>query len=463
MWVQFLIRLELLVLNWLACIRLAGAIDSYFRRQTYGQNEEKSTNYCSKIIGNYYLLITAVQFHIPFYSSRLLPNTFALLLITNAYADWFFGHHRRAAMYLVFTTAIFRCDMVLLLFTVGLCMLIRRQLTIVQAIYTGCITGITSLLMTVPLDSLLWRRLIWPEFEVWWFNTIDNRSSEWGEMIWHWYFSRAMPKGLMATAVLVPFAFVKLPNFVLKVATNKSNAKKRTQSALLDWGLFPFLAPVFAFVILYSFLPHKEIRFIFPALPMFNVCSAYGMSKLHIAALPRTTSKHKKSNWTAKTLFSIGIGSIMITFIGSSIFIMLSAKNYPGGEALLKLRRHLLDTVPHQSAGKSEWSHVHAHVDVAAAMTGVSLFGQRHASIRRVGEDNENEESFIINKSGYEDENKLASESEMESFTHLLTERQHVNGYHLIETIKGYPRLDIKHIRIATSDAIFVHENDDWI
>ena len=180
--VQFLIRLELLLLNWLACIRLAGAVDSHFTRNSKQAPQMNAT------AGSYYLIITAAQFHIPFYSSRLLPNTFALLFITNAYADWFLGNYRQTAMYLVFTTAIFRCDMLVLLFTVGLCMLIRRQLSITEALGVGVVTGIASLILTVPLDSLLWRRLIWPEFEVWWFNAVENRSNEWGEMVWHWYF-----------------------------------------------------------------------------------------------------------------------------------------------------------------------------------------------------------------------------------------------------------------------------------
>ena len=365
-------------------------------------------------------------------------------------------------MYLVFTTAIFRCDMLVLLFTVGLCMLIRRQLSITEALGVGVVTGIASLILTVPLDSLLWRRPIWPEFEVWWFNAVDNRSNEWGEMVWHWHFSRALPKSLMATAILVPLAFVRLPELVDERVRKKNNEKQEQRQRLFfDWSLFPFFAPVFAYVVLYSFLPHKEVRFIFPALPMFNVCAAYGMSRLHHVAFSRSKLQ-ARSSWDVKLMFICGMGSIFLTSLASLVFLRMSIENYPGGDALMRLRSHLLDTIPIQKDSKSDWNDVRVHVDVAAAMTGVSLFGQRHASIRQVGEGDTYEGPFKIDKSGYEEVNNLKDEAHLNSFTHLLTERTPVDGYHLIDVAKGYPRLDIRNYRVATQNAIFVYERDGW-
>lgn len=43
---------------------------------------------------------------------------------------------------------------------------------------------------------------------------------------------------------------------------------------LVDWSVMAVAWPVFAYLALFSLLPHKELRFIFSAIPILNMASA---------------------------------------------------------------------------------------------------------------------------------------------------------------------------------------------
>lgn len=187
--VQFVARLLLMSVTILQWFGMAQAIDQ--RTKSY-------------VMGTYLLIITACQFHLIFYMSRMLPNCFAVIFTLRSFAHWIRGgpyEMKAAAVDMVIATVLFRCDMILLLFTCGLAWLLERQLTVIQCIRIGIITASISLVISVPIDSLLWQRLVWPEGEVLFFNTILNKSSEWGVNAWHWYFTTALPKSLLLTYV----------------------------------------------------------------------------------------------------------------------------------------------------------------------------------------------------------------------------------------------------------------------
>ena len=91
-------------------------------------------------------------------------------------------------------------------------------------------------------------------FQVFLFNTVENRSSEWGTSPWHWYFSTALPKALLPAALAL-----------LGVGVWYERGRAAT-----------LIGPSLLFVAIYSVLPHKELRFIFHAIPPLNAVASLG-------------------------------------------------------------------------------------------------------------------------------------------------------------------------------------------
>jgi Alg9-like mannosyltransferase family len=224
----------------------------------------------------------------------------------------------------------------------------------------------------------------------------------------------------------------------------------------------PYLLPAICFVILYSGLGHKEVRFLYPVLPLFNMSAAVGLYRIHSIRFP---SKDKVPTTVSKLLYTLAIVALMLSFFTSSIFVAISRYNYPGGDALQILSEHI-HTVQTLDGGvvRQERTPVNVHIDVASAMTGVNLFGQRAAMIHNP------KFSWSFNKDGYEIENSAVNNSNgvvnWSAFTHLLTESKEVvlnnRDFRLVGVAQGYPKLNIRKGRIDTSDAIFVYERRDW-
>lgn len=90
-----------------------------------------------KTEGLCFILTTLVQFHLPFYSSRPLPNSFAMLLVHLSYSAWLDGRVYRAIFHLSVATAAIRCDLLPLLAVLGLWLLLRRKAMPLTAIACG--------------------------------------------------------------------------------------------------------------------------------------------------------------------------------------------------------------------------------------------------------------------------------------------------------------------------------------
>mmetsp|Transcript_3166 Transcript_3166/g.9126 ORF Transcript_3166/g.9126 Transcript_3166/m.9126 type:complete len:480 (-) Transcript_3166:2014-3453(-) len=308
-------------LGLLTCWSLAMLRDSLARRTSH-------------LAGVLFMALCASQFHLTYYASRTLPNIFAQVLCCAAWSFWIEQRRPRSVIVLLtVATAIFRCDMLPLLGMVGLHLLFSRSIGLFAAVKTGLLTVAVALLITVPIDSLLWGRLLWPELDVFRFNVIGNRSHEWGVSPWHWYWTSALPRSLLAA----------LPLWLVCPAVEPRM-----------WGPAALAA---AFVSSYSFLPHKEVRFLFPVLPLCTACAAASLARLYTWSRMQATGR---ALWHLAAL-----PAAFLTLAAVALMTRSSHHNYPGAAALAQTS-HM--------AGVGKQS---IHVEPYPAMSGITRFQAR--------------------------------------------------------------------------------------
>ena len=270
---------------------------------------------------------------------------------------------------------------------------------------------------------------------------------------------------LYSSIFFIPLSFVRIPELLVvweqRLRQRLSNTKFKSSNSskiLFDTTYLQFLLPAFGFVVLYSTLGHKEVRFLYPALPLFNICAAVGLYRLHEIRFP---TKDKIPSLVAKILYVLAMLAILVSFLASIVFVAISRYNYPGGDALHLLRNRVYEAYsPRIVRNNDHTQYVKVHIDVASAMTGVNLFGQSAAKALNPNI------VWSFDKDGYEEENENANLN-WSSYTHLLTEAKDITGisdaFTVVGVAQGNPRLDFRRGVIATSDAIYVLERKNWI
>lgn len=200
-----------------------------------------------------------------------------------------------------------------------------------------------------------------------------------------WYFTNALPKMLQAS----------YPLSLLSIFLS------RKARSLMFVAL--------GFTLLYSFLAHKEVRFLFPTVPLWNLSAALAVSEIF---------SQRKGTFIKQALQICVSAAIVLGTTLTVISSVASYRNYPGGQAIGALNDIIMPTTSHQN------STVLVHIDTFSAMTGISRFLELPPPV-------------LYSKV----EGLNLAEYQEKGFDYLLNEQRYVPGYTIIRHIKGFDRV----------------------
>lgn len=254
----------------------------------------------------------------------------------------------RGITFLVFAGVIFRAEVAVLLLTQLVYLLSRSRISIRDIIPLGLKSALAALAISVPLDSYLWQRPIWPELAGFYYNAIQGKSADWGTSPFLYYFTSLLPGLLnpLITTVLIPISLF-------------TSATRSLSAGLIE--------PSILFVAIYSLQPHKEARFIIYIVPSLTAAAALAASNVW--------ERRSRTGLISAIYYFFISFALLACFAASTFKLLISSLNYPGGEALSTLHS-ILDqnsSLIHNVNGQGT---VHIHMDVLSCMTGISRFQQ---------------------------------------------------------------------------------------
>jgi alpha-1,6-mannosyltransferase len=242
---------------------------------------------------------------------RYVSNVLVIALISFSY--WLEKRWKRFVYLSIWNMMVFRCELTIMYLPIFLYEMWKRHLNFKSTLLWALQASVMSIIATVLFDSWFWKRWLWPEFEVWYFNTILNQSHLWGTKPFHYYFTRVIPRAFLFNLPAIIYGLWKA-------------------SGRRSYGLIMIF-----FVFTYSFLPHKELRFIIYTFPLFCMYGAWGWSCIY---------QYARKSKVAR-LFSMMLPLMLIlTFSTCLLSLYVSVYNYPGGMALFRLHRLIPKNVP---------------------------------------------------------------------------------------------------------------------
>lgn len=351
---QLLVRLIIGLANGLLLMKLGDAMTAIDFQARKGKKKS--------IISCCYLFLLVSQFHILYYSSRTLPNFMALPFVNYALSKLLLGDVTGLTL-LAFTGVVFRMEVgVFGALIAVVSSIVFRQYDLITNILLLCSGVIIGGLLSCVVDSYFWGELVIPEIRALQFNVFEGKASEWGVLPFETYFVTSLPQlfNPPTSLLLAALGLMSDPSYDGTAAVKDPKSNKEVVSRPSRNSLRILAIACIAYILMMSFQPHKEWRFIIYAVPVITLSAGNGFANMITKS---------KGSILRKLLVLLFVCLTFIAGILSAFLGYVSRYNYPGGEAL---------TIVNSLVPKDTTEKTTIHLDVATCMTGATRFGQIH-------------------------------------------------------------------------------------
>jgi phosphatidylinositol glycan class B len=168
----------------------------------------------------------------------------------------------RIALLLAYIACIMRPTNALIWLFLGLHLIVTHRQRI-AIVFNAAIIGTIVLAANAWLDTRLYHSSNWIFTPLTFFqiNVVNSISLFYGVHTWHWYLTQGLPVIFTTMLPMIGYGLYSMPPSI----------KQRMR---------PYLMMTAWIVIVYSLLPHKEFRFLFPVVPVLLMVVAYGLQQL---------------------------------------------------------------------------------------------------------------------------------------------------------------------------------------
>ena len=205
-----------------------------------------------------------------------------------------------------------------------------QQQSLLVLVRETAVCGLSTLAVSVVSDRLYFGFWTFPPYKWLYFNVSQSLAVFYGQMPWHYYLSQGIP---LLTTTFLPFTL-----FGLFKSVSPSGPSSILQSNTLRTLAFTVITTVGTL----SMVSHKEVRFIYPLLPILHILAAPFLSSFFIAPPPKDNPADGKPQ---PTLLRHKFFLANILCINVILAIYLSTFHQPAPIAVVNFLRSEFETL----------------------------------------------------------------------------------------------------------------------